>query len=129
MAVGVKLTSGGTMADVGSWFLGREPLLEGERLLWSCNANRVLARRAAGGRLFLTDKRVLFLPHRIDRLFGGRPWIRERAEITVGESSRRGGPFTGGGRKKLVLRVADGTDEVFVVNRLSEKLAELEKLL
>lgn len=63
------------------------------------------------------------------RAMGGRPWesaLDAIAGLEVVEPD--GEPFAGGMRKRLGVQVADGV-EVFVVNRLEQKMAELQALL
>ena len=65
----------------------------------------------------------------IDTLFRQKRWERQLDEVTdVEVVGRNGDPFAGEMRKRLGIRTADGV-EVFVVNRLEEKLLRLRPLL
>jgi hypothetical protein len=71
---------------MGVWFC--EPrLLPGERQLLRAIANHLAARtrgggiRMVGGRLVVTDRRVLFEPNRLDRITGAVSWTADLNEI------------------------------------------------
>ena len=60
------------MAHLGGWWMSTFSLPDGETLLEKYPANYFGNRdRPLGGRLYLTDQRVVFLPHRLDSLLGG----------------------------------------------------------
>jgi hypothetical protein len=104
-------------------------LAPGEEVRWKAYANRVLSdSTTAGGRLFVTDRRVLFQPNRVDRRLGRKAWespLEAVTEVeTVGRDARL---FAGGPRKRLGIKNTDG-EEVFVVNRLKRKEGQLLKL-
>ncbi len=89
-------------------------------------ANRDQNGRAVGGRLFVTDKRLLFQPNRIDSVTGGKAWTCDLGEIAaVGASPRDGRPFSGGLRTRLRVETKDGDVERFVMNHLGEVIDEL----
>ena len=98
------------------------PPLPGEQLLWSARANQTQSSaRAVGGRLYLTNRRLLFAPHALDNATGGTRWGADLAAITeVGTEPRTWNPFDGGLRSRLRIVLADGTTALFVVNRLTE---------
>ena len=53
-----------------------------ERTLWTRRANRIQRRfGAVGGRLTLTDQRVVFEPNAIERHFGGEAWETECVDV------------------------------------------------
>jgi hypothetical protein len=98
----------------------------GEILKRGRAANRDQNGRAVGGRLFVTDKRLLFQPSRIDLILGGKAWTCDLSEIAaVGASPRDGRPFSGGTRTRLRVETKDGDVDRFVVNHLSEVIDEL----
>jgi len=109
----------------------RPDLAPGEDVRWKAYANRVLDSSAttAGGRLFVTDRRVFFQPNRIDAGLGRKVWECPLDAVTgietVGRDARL---FAGGPRKRLGIQTAEG-EEVFVVNRLRRKEDELRRLL
>ena len=99
---------------------GRGPALDsGEHLQWRAAANRREgARRVAAGWLFITDRRVIFRASRLDRLFGREDYVRLRDTVDTSEVARRDlsdEPFAGGLRRRLALRMTDGSLELFVV--------------
>ena len=72
-----------------------------------------------GGRLLVTNQRVLFRPRAFDRLFGARDVSIPRsavAEVNVAPRTHR--LFNGGLRRRLAIRLRDGTEHFFVVNRV-----------
>lgn len=111
--------------------LNPRPKLEaGEQLRWQSLANRVISGGiTAGGRLVVTDRRVFFQPNRVDAGLGRKVWQCPPDAVTgVGEVGRDGHVFAGGTRRRLAVHTANG-EEVFVVNRLKHKEAELRGLL
>lgn len=103
----------------------RPDLAPGERVRWKAFANRVLNSTTAGGRLFVTDRRVLFQPNRIDARLGRKLWECPLEGVTAIETVGRDARlFAGGPRKRLGIKTADG-EEVFVVNRLKGKEDDL----
>lgn len=111
--------------SVGPWV--REPeLLSGEEIVWRRNVKREqTSLRQVGGRLFLTSRRPLFVPNRVDDATGGMPWscsTTHIAGVTV-EPSRLSPPILGrtaGLRRRLRLELRDGRSELFVVNRVDD---------
>jgi hypothetical protein len=62
------------MAKIGAWWLRKQEAREGEEVQWSSLANRFQGSVSVGGKLFLTQSRLLFNPHLIDGAFRGKPW-------------------------------------------------------
>ena len=56
-------------------------------------ANRWQPLREVGGRLMLTDQRLVFYAHMIDRATGGEDWACELAAIIGVEASERRSTF------------------------------------
>ena len=108
-----------------------EALEQDEAVLWSRRANRFQGSRAVGGRLALTDRRLMFAPHRFDAALVGKRWEAKLSEIrTVGIEPRGSGVkglFGGGMRKRLRVRAAAGDEEHFLVNKLDHVLESLEE--
>src|SRR5205823_1300502 len=85
--------SGGPMPDPGyvpqmrRWMDGLQASIESPLLgpnevaVWSGPANRTQGWRAVGGKLFVTDQRVVFIPHSFDRKTGGSGWSCSGPEI------------------------------------------------
>lgn len=107
----------------------RPKLASGEQVRWKAYANRVLDdSTTAGGRLFVSDRRVFFQPNRIDRRLGRKVWECPLEGVTAVETvGRSANVFAGGPRKRLGIKTADG-EEVFVVNRLKHKEDQLLSL-
>ena len=81
------------------------------------------------GKPFLTQRRLLFTPHRIDGLLWASGWEAGLEEITTAGIEPRGtkqGLFGGGIRKRLRVRTSAGGEELFVINALEEALAPRE---
>ncbi len=112
-----------------SWWLAKPDLQDGEHVAWSVPANRTQGGRAVGGKLLLTEQRLIFTPNRVEVLTHGRRWECKRAVVeSVGTLDRTGGPFDGG----LVRRVRidhDGSVDLFVVPRPEEVAVQLRALL
>jgi hypothetical protein len=107
-----------------------EVLEQGETLTWSRRANRFQGSRAVGGRLALTDRRLMFAPHRFDAALVGKPWEARLDEVRTAGIEPRGssvkGLFGGGMRKRLRIRTAAGEEEHFLVNKLDQVLESLD---
>lgn len=60
-------------------------LQRGEEIRWSARANRMQNRvRAVGGRLFLTDNRLIFGRSKLESLLGGREWSASLRALASG---------------------------------------------
>ncbi len=87
-------------------------------------------RTTKGGRLIVTSHRVLFRPRRLDRLFGAHELTVSRAAVaSIEVAPRTRGLFDGGLRHRLAIRLRDGTEHLFVVNRAHKLVAELRSEL
>jgi hypothetical protein len=65
---------------VSLWF-PRPPTTPDERVLFEAVANTFTGWRSIGGRVTVADRRLLFTPHRLDGLTGGRSLAVERNDI------------------------------------------------
>jgi hypothetical protein len=110
--------------------VARPKLQPAEAIRWKTLANRVLSsRNTSGGQLVLTDSRIFFQPNRIDTMLGRNPWECPVGAVTGIETvDRDRAVLAGGMRKRLGIQTTDGV-EIFVVNNLEEKVAELRGLL
>ena len=111
-----------------------DPALEpGEQVLESWNANHTVEWRGVGGKLMVTTSHLRFEPNVVDRHTGGHAWVvplAEVREVGIAERSLRGGgPFLAGLRRRLAIRLADGTEELFLVNRVTDRAARLRAAL
>jgi hypothetical protein len=117
-----------SVAKVGSWWLKSVEAEPDERLVWSQLANRVQSsHRAVGGKLILTDRRLVFCPHWVDAATGGKTWSLPLADIArVGITPKGGDRFAGGLRDRLRIELVDGGEQLFVIKRLDEVVARLD---
>lgn len=101
-----------------------------EAICWQSSAGRSLNRWiTSGGRLLVTDRRILFQPNRLDSATGKKPWECPLSAVTGIEPVNRDPTVLAGGlRKRLGIKTTRG-NEAFVVNRLQEKLVELKELI
>jgi hypothetical protein len=81
-------------------------LQSGEQLVWSARANRMHGLRAVGGRLFLTNRRLIFARTRAESLLRGKVWSAELGELASASKY---------GWRKMAVERADGETERFVV--------------
>jgi hypothetical protein len=106
-----------------------ERLEPGETVTWSRRANRFQGSRGVGGRLVLTDRRLLFAPHRFDAALAGSWWEAELDQVSSVGVERRGSAhkaLLGGGlRRRLRVQTEAGEDELFLVNKLDQVLESL----
>jgi hypothetical protein len=79
-----------------------------EEVLWSAKASRFQSKfRSVGGKLYLTDRRLLFGRHEIDANFGGQEWDAPLEELV---DAKVRGAF-----KHVIVTRSDGGEERFVV--------------
>jgi hypothetical protein len=112
---------------MGLWV--RLPTLEpGEIVQQAWPANHSRGTRAVGGKLFLTDLRLIFAPNAVDRLTGQGDWSCSLKDVTaVGIADRTiETPFSGSIRKRLRIATSGGEEEFFVVNHAEDKVAALD---
>jgi hypothetical protein len=99
----------------------------GEMLVESIRANRMEGLRAVGGRLYLTDQRLVFRPHAFDAATGGSAWESPLRAVALADIAPRGSDRSFAAlRRRLRITTADGA-EVFVVNHVSEVATRIEK--
>jgi hypothetical protein len=116
------------------WWVRSPDLEPGEHVAWSRFANREqTSMRQTGGRLFLTDRRVLFQPNRLDLLMGGQSWQAGRNDIRLMrvEGSRPTAPIMGltaRNRRRLRVELVTGAVELFVINKVEASLGEMRQL-
>jgi hypothetical protein len=80
---------------------------DGEEVLWSVRANMVQHRvRAVGGRLYLTDRRLVFGRSRIESALGGKEWSASLSDLISASS---------GGRRSIRIEGQDGRVEKFIL--------------
>ena len=71
------------MANIGSWWLASHQAQEGGKVIWSCfAAHAQSADRAMGGKLFVTNRPLLFLStNLVDYATGGDRWSASLAGV------------------------------------------------
>lgn len=110
---------------MASW-IDEVELAPEEQLVWKRLANRQQgAYRAVGGRLLLTNQRLIFMPHKFDSATWGKPWSQDLARITkvAIEPRHYGVPLVTpnvGLRRRLRIEEHDGTVNLFVINRVED---------
>jgi len=107
------------MAKIGSWWLKSVAAEPAEEVVWSQAANRLKdSGRAVGGKLFLTDRRLIFCPHWVDAATGGRPWQVPLERLAAIGTIPQGSP---GGwiRDRLAIDLADASASSSIVSRQS----------
>jgi hypothetical protein len=117
------------------WWVPLPKLAKDEKILWNVLANREQTiNRQVGGRLFVTQRRLIFQPSRFDALIRGERWRANLVDIcAVGLSPRRLTiPWMGrtaGNRNRLKVIQINGDVDLFVVNRLENVIERLRATL
>ena len=98
-----------------------------ESVIFHCSANRNVGGRALGGQLYLTNERLVFEPRLIDRLSGREGFLDvPLISLMAADVAPRGARFFDGSRRKrLRLRLIGESEELFVVNRPEDLVAEI----
>ena len=100
---------------------------EEQRQHWGANHTR--GPFAVGGGLWLTNARLVFVPHWFERRLRRREWTCDLATITgVGVAERGPHPGTGAWRRRLVV-THDGDEDYFVVNDVEVIVASIQHAL
>jgi hypothetical protein len=97
------------------------PELEaGEEVVWSKRANRFQNRlRAVGGRLFLTDHRLIFGRSKLERLLGGKEWSAPLSVLVSASTTES--------RLKVVrIEKADGGTDRFRIPNADQSAAVID---
>ena len=113
------------MASIGSWWVkgfGRRP---DEEVIGGFYANHLRRDdRPLGGKLYVTNERLLFCPHLLDALLGGSRTMIPVATVVAADrfdpstAAEEDDVVGGGTQERLRLRLHDAGDEYFVVNDL-----------
>lgn len=98
----------------------REPLFEdGEQVRWEARANRFQHKiRAIGGRLYLTDRRLVFAPNKFEERVAGRAWSARLADLERA--------FVAGPMKTVRVVAHDGEEQRFVLRPQAESAATID---
>ena len=97
----------------------REPKFEeGEEIRWEARANRFQQRmRSVGGRIYLTDRRLVFAPTKFEERIAGRAWSAQ-----LGNLDRA---FVHGPMKLVHVVADDGEKQRFVIGSRVESAATI----
>lgn len=114
------------MPTVGSWWVASHEIDADERVEWEGMA-MVLKPSGGriGGKLFVTDRRFLFSPHHLERVFRGKK--REVAFEDVERIFTPYDPDTGGRGMGLQFVVEYGDDESVRFGTVSEDVIDVVK--
>lgn len=87
----------------------REPTFEeGEEVRWEARANRFQQKiRSIGGRIYLTDRRLVFVPNKFEEKVAGRAWNARLADLDRA--------FVMGLLKNVRVVAQDGETQRFVI--------------
>ena len=98
----------------------REPTFEkGEEVRWEARANRFQRKiRSIGGRIYLTDRRLVFAPHKFDEKIGGRAWSARLSDLDRA--------FVRGLLKNVRVVANDGEVQRFVIWPRVESTATID---
>ena len=109
------------MARLGNWWVSKHEALPGESVQHAYNVNYLRQTgRPLGGKLYLTDRRLLFSPHKLDAVLGGeRATIELDSIVDVSTLERGTGPEDEPGRSadRLLVECADDSRHSFVVGK------------
>lgn len=95
------------------------PFEEGEEVRWEARANRFQNRiRSIGGRIYLTDRRLVFAPHKFDEKLRGKTWSARLADLDRA--------FVQGPMKFVRVVASDGGEERFVISPRAESAARID---
>jgi hypothetical protein len=109
------------------WWVAKPFPPGNEAWVWQCAANRAQGGiRQVGGRLFLSEQRLLFQPNRFDAATRGDGWAVSRDQVSeLSVCARQLSLNPAYWRNRLRVSQLDGRVDVFVVNHLDAVLARL----
>jgi len=114
---------------MGIWFQS-VALADGEEVRHRAAANSFRGRRSIGGQITVTDRRVIFLPNRLDAVTGGRRWestIDNMRAVRTLKAGRQAVSLRGlGAALRRQIEIDDGSEGALVVTvRDPERLTQL----
>lgn len=118
------------MGNIGGWWVSSHESRPGEETIASYHVNYLRAEgRPLGGKLYLTDQRLLFSPHVVDSVLGG-----EKAAIDVRDVDgvrRSDAPDSDDPDPpdSIRLELVDGSHESFVVDDPEAALEDVRSVL
>lgn len=110
------------MTKLGGWWMSTYHLDDDEELVVKYPTNYFCGnRRPHGGRLYLTDSRGIFVPHRLDSLFGAKakpiPYDTI-TEVGIETKADRSDDASSAMPERLRIKTTDGKTHLFIVDRL-----------
>lgn len=106
-------------------------LLESEEIILAYPANMTQKDwRAVGGKLFITNQRIIFTTNVIDDKLGGKSFAKAREDVDYIFIKERKLSFTelfsGGLVNRLGLKLKDNSEIFFVVNELDKTINSIK---
>jgi len=101
-----------------SWWVPPPPLADGETVVWERAASRPQRIRLVGGRFFLTRRRLIFQPNRLEAATGATSWSADLVDITAVLPEK-------GLRRRLRIDLGAKTPGRFYLTRLDRTGQEL----
>lgn len=92
-----------------------------EVIEWSARANMMQLRiRAVGGRLYLTDRRLVFGRNKTESRLGGKEWSADLGELASASPS---------GRRSIHVERNDGRVEKFIIGSPRDSAETVERAI
>jgi hypothetical protein len=117
-----------SQAEPGLGVPDQEP---GELLEWVGRATRTQGARVVGGRLLVTDRRLVFRPGLLDSMMGGQTWslyFNEILEVVTDlHCPAPGSRFQAGWRQRLKVVARDGAAVHLAVAQLEDLVERLRR--
>lgn len=96
-------------------------MLSGEAVEWSARANMIQRRvRAVGGRLYLTERRLVFGRNRAESHLGGKEWSADLGELASASC---------GGRRSIRVERKDGRVERFIIGSPQDSAETVDRAI
>lgn len=93
-----------------------------EMVIWEARANRFQARvRSIGGRIYLTDRQLVFAPNKLERKVAGQAWSAPLAELERA--------FVKGPMKTVRILSHSGAEEKFVIWPREESAERIDQAI
>lgn len=119
------------MAKLGGWWLKSDSLGEGEELIVKYPTNYFYRdSRPLGGRLYLTDQRLVFLPHFLDALLGGDRTSIDLDDIAEVREETPDDRPEGRSRRvppRLQVDTRDGESHLFVIDGIEAAIERVNE--
>jgi len=115
------------MDKIGHWCISSQKLMTGEIVHWSCFANHTQSRRrAVGGKLYITNYRMLFNPHLIDFILFGKKWNLLLKEVeSIIKATRRKNLLNGSIGERLKIKQKNQNEDYFVVRDIDRVINKI----